>query len=79
MTPTKNKQRLFLLDGMALAYRVYFAFARNPLINSRGENTSTVFGFTNTVLKILDEEQPDYFAVVFNTPEPTFRKEPYED
>ena len=74
-----SKPRLFLIDGMALAYRVYFAFARNPLINSRGENVSAVFGFTNTLLNILDIEKPDYFAVVFDTPEPTFRHELYED
>ena len=79
MTVTNSKARLFLLDGMALAYRVYFAFARSPLINSRGENVSTVFGFTNTLLNILDTEQPEYFAVVFDTPEPTFRHELYEE
>ena len=45
--------RLFLIDGSALAYRSYFAFIRNPLINSKGENTSAVFGYTRTLLDIL--------------------------
>ena len=65
--------KLFLLDGSALAYRSYYAFVRNPLFNSKGENVSAVYGFTNTLLNILDEQQPEYVAVVFDTPEPTFR------
>ncbi|RKY76930.1 DNA polymerase I, partial [candidate division KSB1 bacterium] len=65
--------RLFLIDGSALAYRSYFAFVRNPLINSRGENTSAPFAFTNTLLKILREERPEYIVVVFDTSKPTFR------
>ena len=72
-------KRLFLIDGMALAYRTYFAFARNPLTNSKGENVSAVFGFTNILLKILDTESPDYLAVVFDTREPTFRHELYPE
>ncbi len=72
------QKRLFLIDGMALAYRAYFAFVRNPLINSKGENVSAVFGFANTLLKIIDEHRPDYLAVVFDTPEPTFRHKQYE-
>ncbi|MBN1479077.1 DNA polymerase I [candidate division KSB1 bacterium] len=74
-----TQPRFFLIDGMALAYRVYFAFARNPLINSKGENVSAVYGFTNTLLNILDNENPDYFAVVFDTPEPTFRHKLYAE
>jgi len=64
---------LFLLDGMALAYRSYFAFVRNPLINSKGINTSGVFGFASTLIRILKAEKPDYIAVVFDTSAPTFR------
>ncbi len=79
MSSSSDSKRLFLIDGMALAYRVYFAFARNPLINSRGENVSAVYGFTNTLLNILDNEKPEYFAVVFDTPEPTFRHELYSE
>lgn len=71
----EKKTRMFLIDGMALAYRSYFAFVRNPLINSKGENVSAVYGFTNTLLSILDNEEPDLFAVIFDTPEPTFRHE----
>ncbi len=67
-TPT-----LYLLDGMALAYRSYFAFINRPLVNSKGQNTSSVFGFVNYLNKILDEQHPDYIAVVFDTKEPTFR------
>jgi DNA polymerase-1 len=73
------RKRLFLIDGTALAYRSYFAFIRNPLINSKGENTSAVFGFTNSLLKILKENNPDYMAVVFDTKAPTFRHEIYEE
>jgi len=78
MTLPTNNNRLFLIDGMAVAYRMYFAFARNPLINSRGENISAVYGFTTMLLNLLDNEKPDYFAVIFDTPEPTFRHEMYE-
>ncbi len=72
MDQSKSK-KLFLIDSMAIAYRAYFAFQRNPLITSKGENVSAVFGFLNSINKILDEQQPDYFAAVFDTAEPTFR------
>ncbi|OPX24363.1 MAG: DNA polymerase I [Candidatus Latescibacteria bacterium 4484_107] len=75
MPPTK---RLFLIDGSALAYRSYFAFIRNPLINSKGENTSAPFGFARALLKLIEEEKPEYIAVVFDTGKPTFRHEKYE-
>ena len=70
--------KLFLLDGSAIFYRSYFAFIRNPLINSKGENTSATFGFLNTVFKIIEDERPEYLAVVFDTKEPTFRHEIYD-
>lgn len=73
-----GKKRLFLIDGSELAYRAYFAFIRNPLINSKGENTSAVFGFTNTLLKLLREEEPDYIGIVFDTKKPTFRHQMFE-
>ncbi|MCU0644227.1 MAG: DNA polymerase, partial [bacterium] len=72
-------KKLFLIDGSALAYRSYFAFQKNPLINSKGENTSAVFAFVNSLLKIIDEQQPDYLAAVFDTPEPTFRHKLYPE
>jgi len=74
-----QRKKLFLIDGSALAYRSYFAFVKNPLINSRGENTSAIFGFLNSLLKIIDEHHPDYLAAVFDTPEPTFRHKIYPE
>jgi len=68
-----------LIDGSALAYRSYFAFIRNPLINSKGENTSAPYGFTNSMMKILREEKPDYIAMVFDTKAPTFRHEIFKE
>ncbi|MCP4706566.1 MAG: DNA polymerase I, partial [candidate division Zixibacteria bacterium] len=64
---------LFLLDGSAIFYRAYFAFIRNPMINSKGENTSATYGFVNSVMKIIRDEKPDYIAAVFDTKSPTFR------
>ncbi|MBN1780979.1 DNA polymerase I [bacterium] len=72
-TSSQSRKRMFLLDGMALVYRAYFAFVRNPLINSKGINTSGVYGFTATLMRILKQEKPDYMAVVFDTSAPTFR------
>ena len=74
-----KKRRLYLIDGSALAYRSYFAFIRNPLINSKGENTSAVYGFTNSILKIIREGKPEYLAVVFDTKAPTFRHEIFKE
>lgn len=67
------KERLFLIDGNAIAYRAYYTFKQRPLYSPAGEPTGAVFGFTNTLLKILEEEKPDYIAVAFDRPEPTFR------
>ena len=75
----KSGETLYLLDGMALAYRAYFAFINRPLINSRGENTSAIFGFVTTLMKILEERTPDHVAVVFDTKEPTFRHNMYRE
>lgn len=74
-----QRERLFLIDGSALFYRSHFAFIRNPLINSKGENTSAIFGFASTLLKILSDEKPDYIAAVFDTKEPTFRHIKYKE
>jgi DNA polymerase-1 len=71
------KKRFFIIDGSALAYRSYFAFIKNPLRDSKGENTSAVFGFTSFLLKILKEENPPYITVCFDTPTPTFRHKMY--
>jgi DNA polymerase I len=75
---TSPPKSVFLVDGSALAYRAYFAFIRNPLINSKGENTSAAFGFVNSLMKIIHDEKPDYLAVVFDTKAPTFRHKLYE-
>ncbi len=77
--PTNSQpERLFLLDGMALAYRAYFAFIQRPLINSKGMNTSAIYGFVTSLMKILEDEKPEHIAVVFDTKEPTFRHTMYE-
>jgi DNA polymerase-1 len=65
--------RLFVLDAMGLAYRAYYAFIRRPLLNSRGENTSAIFGVANTILKIRRDEQPEYWALAWDGPGPTHR------
>ncbi len=70
--------KLFLLDGMALIYRAYFAFSQNPRITSTGLNTSATFGFCNTLLELLSKEKPHYMAVVFDTAAPTERHIEYE-
>ncbi len=71
--PEKESQLLVLIDGMAIAYRAYFAFIAHPLTNARGENTSAVYGFVNAILQFLDNHKPDYAAVCFDTAAPTFR------
>ena len=72
-------KHLYLIDGSAVFYRAYFAFIRNPLFNSKGENTSATYGFTLQLMKILSDERPDYIAVVFDTKEPTFRHKKFAD
>ena len=75
----EKRKRLFLIDGSAMFYRAYFAFIRNPLINSKGENTSAAFGMVNSLAKIIRDEKPEYMAVVFDTKAPTFRHERYAE
>lgn len=70
---------MFLIDGSALYYRSYFAFSRNPLINSKGEDTSTTYGFLMALVRLIEDENPDYLAVIFDTKEPTFRHKIYEE
>lgn len=67
------EKKLFLLDGMALIYRAYFAFEKNPRITSTGLNTNAMFGFTNTLLDVLNKQKPSHIAVVFDTSAPTQR------
>ena len=70
-------KKLFLLDAFALIYRAYYALMRSPMYSSSGFNTSTIFGFTNTLEEILTKEKPTHIAVVFDPPSPTFRHEMY--
>ena len=73
------KPRLFLLDGAAVAYRSYYAFIKNPRLTTHGLNTSAVFGFLTTLLMILEKQKPEYFAVVFDSKEDTFRHKLYKE
>ena len=70
-------QKLFLLDAYALIYRSYYAFIKNPRINSKGLNTSAIIGFVNTLQEVLDKEQPTHIGVAFDPHGPTFRSEAY--
>ena len=75
----KNEKKLFLLDGFALIYRAYFAFAKNPRINSKGVDTSAVFGFVNTLNELIRKENPTHIGVVFDTNKPTERHIEYPE
>jgi len=70
-------QKLFLLDAYALIYRSYYAFIKNPRINSKGLNTSAIIGFVNTLQEVLEKEQPTHLGVAFDPHGPTFRSEAY--
>jgi DNA polymerase-1 len=71
---------LYLIDAMSLAYRAHYIFISRPLINSKGQNTSAAYGFTNSLLKLIEDHSIEHAAVVFDEgEEDTFRKEIYED
>ena len=74
-----QEKKLFLLDALALIYRAYFAFSKSPRINSKGLNTSAMFGFTNTLLEVLNNEKPTHIAVAFDTSAPTARHVDFEN
>lgn len=74
-----SDKRLFLLDAYALIYRAYYAFIKNPRINSKGLNTSAIFGFVNTLEDVLKKENPSHIAVGFDPSGPTFRHEAYAE
>ena len=74
---TTNK--LFLLDAYALIYRAYYALIKNPRINSKGQNTSAIMGFVNTLEEVLKKEQPTYIGIAFDPAGPTFRHEAYPE
>ena len=69
--------KLFLLDAYALIYRSYYAFIKNPRINSKGLNTSAIIGFVNTLQEVIEKEQPKYLGVAFDPHGPTFRSEAF--
>ena len=69
--------KVFLLDAYALIYRSYYAFIKNPRINSKGLNTSAIIGFVNTLQEVLDKEQPTHIGVAFDPHGPTFRSEAF--
>ena len=74
-----NIKKLFLIDAFAIIYRAYFAFSKNPRINSKGVETSAVLGFVNTLVEILKKEKPTHIAVVFDTPAATVRHIEYTE
>lgn len=73
-----SNSKLFLLDAYALIYRAYYAFIKNPRINSKGFNTSAILGFVNTLEELLKKENPTHIGVAFDPSGPTFRHEAYE-
>ena len=75
----ENTKKLFLLDAFALIYRSYYAFIRNPRFNSKGVNTSAMLGFTNTLVQLLENENPHYIGVVFDVSAPTFRHQMFKE
>lgn len=70
--------RLFLLDAYALIFRSYYAFIKNPRITTYGLNTSAIFGFTNTLLDVIEKQKPTHIAVVFDHKSPTFREQEHD-
>ncbi len=75
----KKEKAVLLIDGHSIAYRSYFAFIRNPLRNSKGQNTSAVFGFINSLKRLFSNFSPKYMAVVFDSGKETFRHKLYEE
>ena len=69
--------KLFLIDAYAIIYRAYYAFIKNPRINSKGQNTSAIMGFVNTLNEVLTKEQPTHIGVAFDPHGPTFRNEAF--
>ncbi|WP_109831619.1 DNA polymerase I [Reichenbachiella versicolor] len=76
---SKPEKKLFLLDAYALIFRAHFAFSKNPRVNSKGQNTSAVFGFVNSLLEILKKEKPTHIGVAFDTKAATFRHEKFPE
>ncbi len=79
MITAPSERKLFLIDAYALIFRAYYAFLKNPRINSKGLNTSAIFGFTNALLEVIRKESPTHLAVVFDAPGGSFRNETYPE
>ena len=75
----ENMKKLYLIDGHALIFRSYYAFIRRPMINSKGVDTSILYGFTKTLLDLIIKEKPTHIAVAFDPPAKTFRHELYPE
>ena len=78
MKEQEQDKRLFLLDAFALIYRAYYAFIKNPITNSKGQDTSAAYGFTNTLNELIKKEKPTHIAVVFDSPGATDRAVEFE-
>ena len=72
-------KRLFLIDGHALVFKMYYAFLRHPMINSKGADMSILFGFTKYILELIEKEKPTHLAIAFDPPGGTFRHEMYPE
>lgn len=72
-------QKIFLIDGHSQIFRMYYAFMRRPMVNSKGEDTSILYGFTKMLLELISKEQPTHMAVAFDPPAKTFRHEAYPE
>ena len=73
------ENRLFLIDGHALIFKMYYAFLRHPMINSKGADMSILFGFTKYILELIEKEKPSHLAIAFDPPGGTFRNEMYPE
>jgi DNA polymerase-1 len=73
------QKKLFLLDAMALIFRAYYALIRNPRVTSKGKNTNAQFGFTNTLIELINNQKPSHMAVCFDTHAPTERHTDFAD
>jgi len=73
-----SNPRLFLIDGHALVFKMFYAFYTRPMVNSKGEDTSILFGFTKYLLELIEKQQPTHIAVSFDPPGGTFRNKMYE-
>ncbi|MAR15006.1 MAG: DNA polymerase I [Candidatus Marinimicrobia bacterium] len=76
---TQNKERLFIIDGMAQIYRAHFAMINNPLTTKDGRHTSVIYGFLNMLFKIIRDESPDYLVIAMDSKAKTFRHEMYDE